>query len=663
MLVRALLMFVLLTAPAFADRVVVMRGKLDDSARTNVFEYVGDETSLARATMGGLNGEEVVGQNREKLRAQVELYQAAQRAAGVNPPKPLYVLINPDGTWVYARFGRSFTLVHPGGRREQVAEGFIDLGEKVDYMTQAHDMESARESNRALLDLVNEHYKKSFVTRDHKALIHHLFAKAPCARTLPQRDEAWPAQVKRLRGVYQQLGCDLATFDAAVAEFERANPGTPESFETVINRRMRFSIPGQTARTFSVYADHLPHAQFVEELSELVSADLTERAVADPAALLGTQEARDITSRHEKRARIGGLNAALTHEIGHLIHHRAGTGFGFGPVRTGLPGDPGEHYGTTLSNPGFALVEGFAEATAYTFAQEPTARDRQLALEIDYNASMEALQAHLNDALLQKVGAALRAKNLLRENTIPIEGEPLARQTPADFERALKVAAKKLGLPDADFDAAAAAVRSDPALASARRRYAFTSHLQAHKGERKKRADFLSSEASVAYTLHELNKSLGGKFFERALALFRDVHPEGLAPLLEAYVARYPQERAAVYQTLARVTDGVLITPAQVEAVGRNAALHIDLDRDGKTPGESANAKLPEAFPPESNTFGPVPELEGHPLPLTGGDAAARIASASITAVPEEVALPVRTPRARVVPAASVPDDSDLRER
>lgn len=654
-----------LAGPLFADRVVVMRGRLAEQGE-NVFEYVGDETSLTRATLGGLNGEDVVAANRERLRAQVDLYAASQRAAGVNPPRPLYVLLNPDGTWVYARFGRTFTLLKPDGKRETVNEGFIDLGEKVDYMTQAHDQEVSSESNRALLDLVNRYYQEHFTTRDHRALANHLFRKAPCARSLPVHDEPWEAQVKRMRRVYEQLSCDLGAFDAAVEEFAKANPGKPETFEAVINRRMRFTIAGQTATTFSVYADHLSHGQFLEELKEVAGEDLALRGIADAAPVFGTPAAQAITQRHERRAQIGGLNASLTHEIGHLIHFRAGDGLGYGPVRTGLPGDPGEHRGTTLSNPGFALVEGFAEATAFTFASEPTARDRRLALTVDYDSTMTALQQHLNDALLQRVGQVLRAKGLLTSSTIPISGDPMERQSPAEFERALKAAAKKLGLADADFDAAAQDVRRDPALAYARRRYAYTANLQMHAGEKKKRADFLSSEASVAHTLYALNKALDGKFFERALPVIRAAHPEGLAPLVEAYVARYPDDRAAVYRTLASATDGILVTSAQVdEVLAAKALFSIDLDRDGRVPGQSANAALPAAFPAESNTFGPVPELDGRPLPLDYGDAPATVASAAVAAVPEQVALPVRAPRAqpRRIPAATSPDDSDLRQR
>lgn len=696
MLMRLFLLLALLVlaVPARAGRVVVMRGTYDQNARTNVYEYVGDESSLAAATLSGVNGDEVIEANRAKLRAEVDLYQAAQRASGVADPKPLYVLIDAKETWVYARWGSAFIVKKPDGSQERVTGGFIHLGEKVDYIQQNHTEELSRESNRALLTMVNQHYRSRFVKRDHRALVQQLFRDAPCVRSLPISDEPWEAYTRSLRATYAQVGCDLAKFDSVVAAFAKANPGTPETFEEAINKRFKFSLEGQTETSLSVYTEHLPHPRFVEELRALVTRDLADRGVADPGALFASQEAQDITRRFGRGALVNGVNAAVTHEIGHLVHFEAGQGLGFGPVRTGIPGAPSSHAATTLSNPGFALVEGWAEAAAFRFAEEPTSQDRRRATRIDYDDSLTNLQKFLNDRLLQAVGNELRAKNLMRDNTIPIEGGPMERTAPADFARALKAAAQKLGLPDADFDRAAAAVRADPSLATVRRRHAFTAHLQANAGQKKKRADFLSSEASVAYTIYQLDAALGGKFFERALPVIQDKHPEGLAPLLEAYIARYPEDRMRVYATLAHSTDGILLSQDQVQVAESNPNLHVDLDRDGKTPGPSANAAHPQAFPAESATFGPVPELEGWPLPLTTEDgtttlagSGSRASSAGLTVTPAsdhriswapvsspepgtapadsagqtEVAVPQTG--ARLIPPAALPDDADLNRR
>lgn len=688
MLLRFLILWFALVAPLYAGRVVVMRGVYDPDARTNVYDYVGDENSLAAATLGGVTGDEVIEANRAKLRAEVDLYYAAQRAAGVANPQPLYVLLDAKGDWVYARWGTSFELRRPDGTRQRVTSGFIHMGETVDYLSQHHAEELSRESNRALLNLINRHYETHYVKRDHGQLVQALFRDAPCLRSLSITQGSWEAQVAANRAQYSQAGCDLAKFDAAVAAFARANPGTPESFEAAINRQFKFSLSGQTETSLSVYVDHLPHQQFVQELKALVTRDLGARGAADPGALFATPEAQEVTRQFSRRAVAGGVNAAVTHEIGHLVHFEAGPGLGFGPVYTGIPGAPSRHAATTLSNPGFALVEGWAEAAAFRFGDGPTEQDRRRATKIDYDDSISALQRFLNDKLLQAVGSSLRAKGLLANNTIPIEGAPLDRSSPADFQKALKAAATKLGLSDADFAAAVTAVQNDRSLDGARRRYAYTAHLQAHAGEKKKRADFLSSEASVAYTIQELDAVLGGKFFERAVAVMHDKKPEGLAPLLEAYVARYPEDRMHVYATLANVTDGILLTQDQVSLLEANPNLHADLDRDGKTPGSSANAAHPNAFPAESNTFGPVPELDGRPLPLTYDDGtatstAARAPEPAFTAAPSAtdpratwtpvstdaaVAAPETqvTPPAtgpRTIPPAIVPDDADLNRR
>lgn len=691
---------VLSAVPLWAGRVVVMRGVYDETARTNTYDYVGDETSLAAATLSGVSGDEVIEGNRAKLRQEVDLYYAAQKAAGVADPKPLYVLLDAKGDWVYARWGSSFMLRKPDGTEERVTGGFIHMGETVDYMNQQRAEELSRESNRALLSVVNRYYAAHYVKRDHRALAQALFREAPCIRSLSVADGPWEAHVSSLREQYKQVGCDLAKFDAAVAAFASANPGTPESFESAVNSQYKFSIPGDTDTSFAVYVENLSHSQFAEQIKALVSRDQTARGAADPTAIFKSAEATDIEKEYQRKATVGGVNAAVTHEIGHLVHFEAGQGLGFGPVYTGIAGAPSRHSATTLSNPGFALVEGWAEAAAFRYSDGPTAQDRRRATHIDYDDSVSNLQRFLNDKMLQGVGSALRAKGLLRDNTIPIEGASTDRSTPADFDRALKAAAEKLGLSAEEFDRAAAGVRADPALSTAQRRYAYTAHLQAHAGEKKKRTDFLASEASVAYTLQELDAVLGGKFFEKAVVVMSEKHPEGMGPLLEAYVAKYPADRMMVYATLAKVTDGILLTQDQVSLLEANPRLHADLDRDGKTPGPSANVAHAAAFPPETSTFGPVPGLDPTAPPLSYDDGTRIMAStgrpstAGLVAVPASDTRPTWepvgsgiTPMAtdapgetaaepagetpvtapstgpRTIPPATLPDDADLNRR
>jgi hypothetical protein len=162
-------------------------------------------------------------------------------------------------------------------------------------------------------------------------------------------------------------------------------------------------------------------------------------------------------------------------------------------------------------------------------------------------------------------------------------------------------------------------VKDDPKNAELRRRLLYTNHLQSHAGEPKRRADMLSSEASVAYNLYMVNHALNGQFFTEMLPVIRDEHPASMAALLEAYVARHPDSKVKVYAALADASGGVLVTNAQVELIRANPTANIDLDRDGRVPGPSAARLKPELFPSESPTFGPVPGLD-EKLPSDGPD-------------------------------------------
>jgi hypothetical protein len=605
--ILAFMLLLLALAPVRAGRVVVMRGVATNSPR-DTFRQVGDETTLSQVILSGVNGQEVLDANRQKLKQEVELYEAAQRVRGIDPPEPLYVLIDPNETWVKARFGSPFTVVGTNGKKTRVTSGFIQLGEKVDFIQQAFTRELSREANRALLTLVNEYYMKNFVTHDHRGYVQALFASAPCAKSLPIVEEPWPAFVKRLRAIYSQLDCNLKVFDTVTAEFEKRDAGKKETFEAQVNRRFKFGIKGLSDTTLAVYVNELPHEQFVAEITQLVKNDLAARGVTATGPVLDTAETRAVTAGFRKKSTLSGLNEALAHELGHMIHFQAGNGLGFGPISTGEAPGVTDHSATTLSNPAFALVEGLAEAAAFTYAAPPQEADRRRAQIIDYSASVTRLQTALNNHLLQKVGTELRAKGLLNG---PIAMAGTLADPPDAFASNLREAAVKLGLEGSTFDTVARGVNNDPALADQRRRYLYTNHLQAHAGEKKRRADMLSSESSVAYNLYMVNQALSGSFFADALPIIKEQHPASMAALLEAFVAKYPQAKLKVYEALTGASDGVLVTKAQLELVRANPRLEIDLDRDGQVPGTSAASVKPELFPRETNTFGPVPGLDG----------------------------------------------------
>lgn len=598
---------------------VFMRG-VQGPGGTPTFRFAADESNLTQAVLGGVSAADVGRQNSQRIRAQLALYAQAQRLAGIDPPRPLYILVDPEATWVYARWGNSFVLQHPDGRKETVTSGFIHMGEKVDYVRQAHTQEVDREANRALLNLVNAHYQTTYKTRDPRAYVQHLFQSAPCAQSLPISDEPWPQFQQRLRDVYKRLDCDLAVFEKATQAFEASSPGVAESFETITGRRFRFTVGEGTTKVeggLEVYVDGLPHDQFRKRLEGLVSDDLRSRGAPTPSSPLDSVGARQITQSNERRRTADGLADTFGHELGHLIHFQAGNGLGYGPVLNGLPGDGSSHSATTLSNPSFALVEGFAEAMAFSHGTGPTADDEKRALKIDYDASAGQLRQALNDELLQRVGRALRERNLLpQDGAIPLRTGPLDRTRPDEFAAALREGAANLGLTGEAFDTVKAAMDRDPALASLRLRHAYTAHLQDHSGQPKRRMDFLSSEASVAWTLHSVNKSLGGKFYDRLLPLFKAQHPPGLADLLEAYATRYPEDRVALYRAVSGASGGILVTAAQADRIAANPTLHIDLDRDGVVGGTNAAAAHPSDFPSESPTFGPVPGLAPGASPL-----------------------------------------------
>jgi hypothetical protein len=89
-----------------------------------------------------------------------------------------------------------------------------------------------------------------------------------------------------------------------------------------------------------------------------------------------------------------------------------------------------------------------------------------------------------------------------------------------------------------------------------------------------------------------------------------------LAELLEAYAHARPNRRVALYRSLSRSSDQILVTDAQVQLVEANPALELDLDRNGKVPGRNAAAVRSELFPAEPISYAPLPELKPGQDPL-----------------------------------------------
>ncbi|MBI4868466.1 MAG: hypothetical protein HY816_16135 [Candidatus Wallbacteria bacterium] len=605
-----------------ADRVAVMRGTVAKTG-TSAFDWVGNEKALTKATLAGVNGQETFEANAQNIRQLLTCYETAQRARRrpTDPLVPLHVLLDPNETWAYARWGSPFRLRYPDGRITAPDTGFIHLGEQFDYSSRPTELTSDDlAANRELLGELDGWYEAKVKSWNNRAFALHVLAKMPgCLSEVSVSSEPFnayvasiKAEVTRRKEELDKVGCSADSFDSWVEEFKAKTPPTATKFSTLMSQRFRFTLEGKTGG-LEVYVAGFAHPRFRDELARLVEADLKDRGLGPDvtwARFYQASRAAGALQRLRKLNTVAGLNETFAHELGHIIHFEATAGQTGNTGDSGNPKDRGSHSIRTLSNPGFALSEGWAEALALSYGRQSPDAAFSVATKIDYADSLKPLREYVNGFYAGAVVQKLRAQGRLKTGeTLALDAQdPMGLDLPT-FRQKVAAAAAAKGLTAADQRQIDSTWDRDPQMLKHRKRLAYLEDLQAHKGDKKLRHDFLSSEASVSVALFRLARDLGPEVYPELAAVMATSKPPSLAKLLEAYVAAKPMRKVAVYRSLAASTEGILVTSEQAELVAQDPTLHIDLDRDGKVPGRNAAHVRPALFPPEPISYSPIPLL------------------------------------------------------
>lgn len=304
----------------------------------------------------------------------------------------------------------------------------------------------------------------------------------------------------------------------------------------------------------------LAPATYLKYLGQALGVGLDRRGLDGEAAKAEFLALPAVAALETEAAVLGAKQSvthSVAHELGHMIHFATLGLYGYRGWGEATHMDGNSHSLKTLSTPRFAFVEGFAEAHSMFLVGDPKEDPPGQANRIDYQSTYDYLHT------------------------------------------------RRPAVPD-----------DDPRYLQWLELRAYLAALQAQKGQLRRRYDFLRSEFAVAATLSHLRERMGTQGTSYLIETMARAKPDTLAGLLEAFAHAHPPARDRLYQDLAAITEGILVTPAQAAAVA-GGTLEIDLDRDGAVPGRSANQALPEAFPPEPD---PMP---GVPDPLGAGGAAA----------------------------------------
>lgn len=553
---KTLIACLLLTSTVVAaPRLVILRG---DSAGNAPLEFVADETSLAQAKLGGISGAELLAVRGQRLLEQAEIYRSAQRSAGATDPAPLYVVLEPAGTWAYASPWGTFSYQRDNQNHGPITTPFLKLGEKMDHNSQALDAgEESAAANRILIEKARAFWESEL--------------RAKKARRIPDFNEV----LDRLT---------ISTGGAPVG--------------------------------LSKAAERLPTERFLTYLERVVASDLSSHGLdgkARFAAFAQETNAPALVSDVNRAMLQRGVAETVAHELGHVIQFAALGLYNYKGAALPIHMRDNTHSLQTLSTPEFALVEGWGAANSMVVVGLPRERSPGEANRIDYSGSLEASKETANEAQARLVAAALRQANILKPGEA--FATPPLSQDPAEFRAALREAAAKAGLPDSAFPD----LDRDPDLQAKLRAHAYIKDLQSRKGQLRSRYDFLRSEYAVANTLARLRAAIGPDASREVVATLARHRSRDLASLIEAYVHDYPNRRLQTYRILAESTEGILITPAQLAAVESadraGQPLHVDFDQDGQVPGPSANAALAALFPRDMPTEDPLPIAKPSTLP------------------------------------------------
>ena len=131
-------------------KIVILRGT--PGKGTTALSFVTDETGLDTVQLGGVSGKELLALKGQRLMEQADVYRQAQKAAGVKDPAPLYVVLDPTGTWAYATPWGSFSYTR-NGTDYTVTSPYLRLGEQMDHQGQAvYTTDESTADNQAMVD-------------------------------------------------------------------------------------------------------------------------------------------------------------------------------------------------------------------------------------------------------------------------------------------------------------------------------------------------------------------------------------------------------------------------------------------------------------------------------------------------------------------------------
>lgn len=590
---------------AEAPRLVILRGTPGDGASS--FTFLTDETGLERAQLAGVSGAELLALKGQRLLEQAELYREAQRAAGAKTPEPLYVILDPVGTWAYARPWGTFTYQREGRAVGPVTTPYLHLGEKMDHRGQAVEVgEGGAAANRAMVAKARQWFEAQMAAKG--------------ARRVPdfERDvlDGW------------QL---------------RIGGGAPRGLSQV---------------TADVTSDRF--AQYLERAAaSAAAANGIDLKTFDPYK----REMAGLAEQGMRASLAQSVAETVAHELGHVIQFAALGLYQFRGSEPAIHMDGMSHTLRTLSTPEFALVEGWGEANSMVVVGLPRERARGEANRIDYQSTADYLVRATNDRAGRLVSARLHRDKLLAASepltTPALDGDP------DRFLAELAKTARARGMNDEAWGQLAGEIAQDAERADLERARRYVASLQARRGQLRSRYDFLRSEYAVANVLARLREALGLAATREVCETLARHRPRDLASLIERYVHDHPQRKLETYRVIASATEGILITPAQVAAIeaGEKAGrpLEIDVDQDGQLPGASAAAAHPELFPRDMPAPGQEPLRAPQPRAATVAAAARPDAPAdAIAAAPAAEELVLLAPGRRTAPPAEVPEMEGL---
>ncbi|MBI4860490.1 MAG: hypothetical protein HY815_09535, partial [Candidatus Riflebacteria bacterium] len=575
--------------------------------------------SLDRAKLSGVSGAELVASRAERLKTQAAFYRQAQLAAGTPADKvqPLYVLLDPKGTWAYAQPWATISYTRDGKKVGPVTAPMLLMGEAMDHSSQANT--ATKET-------------------------------ADVNRQIIEATRAWYAEAVK-----------------------KGRNGDKAQFDRDVLKSMRLTIGASAPMDLGQVASALPCKSYVEWLSAAVIRDLDSRGLEGKklwnAHDVGT--VARLVQDGQRYALQQEIADTVAHELGHVINFAALGLYGFKGAGTAPHMNGNSHTLATLSTPQFAFVEGWAEANSMVVVGSPKESYPGEANRINYDSTVGVVLKKLNRGTADLLGARLIAAGLLATDK-PLTVPPFGSSRD-DFMKGLKETATKLGMKDSDWTALAQELGANAQIAHLERARAYVEGLQARKGQPRGRYDFLRSEYAVANVLARLREALGREQSWLVLKTLSSRKPETLAQLLEGFCHDNPALKVSVYKTIARVTDGILVTEQQAAFVEAEATagrtVEIDIDQDGKVPGTSANGKNPTLFPAD-----PVPGGVQDPLgwqgPVTGLLASVEERADDVKAVQEgdavtshQVVVDGPSLAPRVIPPAASPDMDGVEAR